>query len=186
MDKDHHSDKTHGSGESQREFLRLFLESERAVRRTVAALIPARDDAEDVVQETALELWEAFDRYDETRPFTAWACGFARFKALQWIERRSRWRLLLEKGLAEEIQIRQESLRASMETRFRRLEWCVEKLPEDRRKLIRGYYYENRKLPDLASWIGCSEAAAYKSLQRIRAALLACIREMGPWEEADA
>src|SRR3954449_9023423 len=84
-------------------FLSLFLRSEREVFRSVAALVPNVADAEDIVQQTALVLWEKFEAYDPSLPFTPWACGFALNKARQWVERRQRWLVLLENGLAEEL-----------------------------------------------------------------------------------
>ena len=75
---------------AQQRFLSLFLRSEREVFRYVAALVPNVPDAEDIVQQTALALWEKFDAYDPTQPFTPWGCRFALNKAKQWMERRQR------------------------------------------------------------------------------------------------
>src|SRR6188472_871457 len=100
---------------SQQRFLTLFLRSEREIFRYVAVLVPNVTDAEDIVQQTALALWEKFDAYDATQPFTPWACRFALNKARQWIERRQRWQALLEHGLAEELAQRREQLRPELE-----------------------------------------------------------------------
>src|SRR6059058_2486386 len=74
---------------AQQRFLSLFLRSEREIFRYVAALVPNAADAEDIVQQTALALWEKFDAYDPSQPFTPWACRFALNKAKQWVE--GRW-----------------------------------------------------------------------------------------------
>ena len=58
---------------SQR-FLSLFLRTEREIFRYVAALVPNVAGAEDIVQQTAVALWEKFDAYDPAQPFTPWAC----------------------------------------------------------------------------------------------------------------
>src|SRR4026209_51369 len=92
---------------AQQRLLSLFLRSEREIFCYVAALVPNVGDAEDIVQQTALALWEKFDSYDPNQPFTPWACRFALNKAKQWIERRQRWLALLEGGLAEELAQRQ-------------------------------------------------------------------------------
>src|SRR5438552_15314324 len=100
------SDSTRHFGDqtaAQQRFLSLFLRSEREIFRYVAVLVPNVADAEDIVQQTALALWEKFDAYDPKQPFTPWACRFALNKARQWIERRQRWQALLDKGLAEEL-----------------------------------------------------------------------------------
>jgi RNA polymerase sigma-70 factor (ECF subfamily) len=151
-------------------FLSLFLRSEREIFRYVAALVPNVADAEDIVQQTALALWEKFDAYDSSQPFTPWACRFALNKTKQWIERRQRWQVLLEGGLAEELAQRREELRPEIEMRLKNLEGCLSKLPDEQRSMVEGYYYRRDSIEK-----GRTVAAAYKTLQRIRQALQTCI-----------
>jgi len=165
----------HDRAAAQQRFLSLFLRSEREVFRYVAALVPNVADAEDIVQQTAVALWEKFDSYDPSQPFTPWACRFALNKARQWIERHQRWRALLENGLAEELTRRREELRPDLEAKLGRLEGCLGRLPEDQRSLVEGYYYRRTGISELAQESGRTEAATYKALQRIRQALQACI-----------
>src|SRR6185295_18791178 len=158
---------------AQQRFLSLFLRSEREIFRYVAALVPNVADAEDIVQQTAIALWDKFDAYDSSQPFTPWACRFALNKAKQWIERRQRWQILLEGGLAEELAQRREELRPEMEVRLKHLERCLGKLPEEQRSIVEGYYYRRDGVEKLAETSGRTVAATYKTLQRIREALLA-------------
>ena len=160
---------------AQQRFLSLFLRSEREVFRYVAVLVPNAADAEDIVQQTALALWEKFDAYDANQPFTPWACRFALNKAKQWIERRQRWQALLEGGLAEELAQRREELRPELEFKLRHLEGCLNKLPDDQRSIVEGYYYRRDGVEKLAEESGRTVAATYKTLQRIRQALQTCI-----------
>jgi RNA polymerase sigma-70 factor, ECF subfamily len=166
-----------GQGAAQQRFLSLFLRSEREIFRYVAALVPNVADAEDIVQQAALSLWEKFDTYDPNQPFTPWACRFALNKAKQWIERRQRWQALLESGLAEELAQRREELRPELELRLRHLEGCLGKLPDEQRSLVEGYYYRRDGIEKLAENSGRTIAATYKTLQRIRQALLVCVEE---------
>src|SRR5688572_1822351 len=160
---------------SQQRFLSLFLRSEREVFRYVAALVPNVLDAEDIVQQTALALWEKFDSYDPSQPFTPWACRFALNKARQWMERRQRWQALLQGGLAEELLQRREELRPEIEARLKHLEGCIGKLPEDHRSIVEGYYYQRTGIEELAERSGRTVEATYKALQRIRTALQICV-----------
>jgi RNA polymerase sigma-70 factor (ECF subfamily) len=172
------ADSTRPAGDSnaaQQRFLSLFLRSEREIFRYVAVLVPNVTDAEDIVQQTAMALWEKFDAYDPGQPFTPWACRFALNKARQWIERRQRWRALLERGLAEELMQRRQELLPEFEMRLKHLEGCLGKLPEEQRLLVKGYYYERTSIETLAQRSGRTEAATYKMLQRIRQALQACV-----------
>src|SRR5437764_9426741 len=112
---------------AQQRFLSLFLRSEREIFRYVAALVPNVADAEDIVQQTAVALWEKFDAYDPTQPFTPWAVRFALNKTRQWIERRQRWQALLDRGLAEALAQRREELKPEFECRLKHLEERVAK-----------------------------------------------------------
>ena len=162
---------------AQQRFLSVFLRSEREIFRYVAALVPNVADAEDIVQQTAIALWEKFDAYDPAQPFTPWACRFALNKARQWIERRQRWEALLQGGLAEQLAQRREDLRPELECRLKHLESCLAKLPAEQRSLVEGYYYHRRRIEELAESTGRTAAAAYKALQRIRRALLLCVED---------
>lgn len=163
---------------AQQRFLSLFLRSEREVFRYVAALVPNIADAEDIVQQTALALWEKFEDYDPSQPFTPWACRFALNKTRQWMERRQRWKLLLDGGLAEELALRHEQMRPDIEARLRCLEGCLARLPEDQRSLVEGYYYRREDISQLAVKSGRTPPATYKALQRIRQSLQDCIERM--------
>ena len=160
---------------AQQRFLSLFLRSEREIFRYVAALVPNVGDAEDIVQQTALALWEKFDSYDPNQPFTPWACRFALNKTRQWIERRQRWKALLERGLADELAQRREELRPETETRLKHLEGCLNKLPAEQRSIVEGYYYRREGIERLAEETNRTVPATYKTLQRIRQALQVCI-----------
>ena len=169
---------------AQQRFLSLFLRSEREIFRYVAVLVPNVADAEDIVQQTAISLWEKFDAYDPNQPFTPWACRFALNKAKQWIERRQRWQALLEGGLAEELAQRREELRPELEVRLKHLEGCLNKLPEEQRLLVEGYYYHRDSIEKLAETSSRTVAATYKTLQRVRQALQNCIENAAKPERA--
>ena len=181
----------HGSGllldastaEKQR-FLSLFLRSEKEVFRYVAALVPNITDAEDIVQQTALALWQKFDAYDPAQPFTPWACRFALNKARQWIDRRQRWQALLDRGVAEELAQRREELGPELEIRLQHLESCLGNLPQEQRALVEGYYYRRNGIEKLAEESGRTVAATYKALQRIRNALQLCIESTAQSKES--
>jgi len=183
------SEPNHSSGQqtaAQQRFLSLFLRSEREVFRYVAALVPNVADAEDIVQQTALALWEKFDAYDPAQPFTPWACRFALNKARQWIERHQRWQALLAGGLAEELALRRDELRPELERRLIHLQGCLGKLSGEQRGLVEGYYYRRTGIEELAAASDRTVAATYKLLQRVRQSLQHCVENVAQQEEATA
>jgi len=167
----------------QQEFLRVFLANEREILRYVVALVPNLADAQEIVQQTAVVLLEKFDQYDRSRPFAPWGCRFALNVTRQWMARRARWKALLESGLAEELALRRDQLQAEFDARLNHLNECMNKLPENQRDLIDGYYFQQSDVESLAGQTKRTVEAIYKSLQRIRRQLRDCI-ESAQREEA--
>jgi RNA polymerase sigma-70 factor (ECF subfamily) len=163
--------------ESQAQFLRLFLPSEREVFRYVAALVPNIGDAEEIVQQTAVELWKNFDQYDARQPFTPWACRFAINIVKRWAASRKRWQAFLEVGLAEELVSRRDQLRQQFENRLMHLDQCLEKLPPEQLGIVEAYYFRRQKIDVIAAGVRRSVESAYKTLQRIRLSLRQCVEQ---------
>lgn len=166
------------SNATQQQFLTLFLRSEREIFRYVLALVPNASDADDIVQQTALALWEKFDAYDPSQPFTPWACRFALNKVRQWVDRRKKWKALLDNGLTEELELRRQERGPQLESQLRRLENCLKRLSLVQRELIEGYYYRREPIERLAEQSGRTVDASYKMLQRIRHTLQLCIERV--------
>ena len=89
------------STDRHREFLRCFTANEAAIRAYVRRLVPLRSDADDVMQEVAVVLWEKFDEFRVGGDFRAWALGVARFEVLAWLRDKARDRLVLAQDVAE-------------------------------------------------------------------------------------
>jgi RNA polymerase sigma-70 factor (ECF subfamily) len=160
---------------SQERFLQLFLSSEREVYRYIAAIAPARGDAEEIMQQTAVELWRKLDQFDLTQPFTPLACRFALNVAKQWLARKRRWQGVIAGDLADRIVDRRAEMLPRLDARLEYLEVCLEKLPLEQRRLIDGYYFRHGSIDAVAAEAKRSVAAAYKALQRIRRVLEECI-----------
>ena len=65
------------------EFVQLFSAHQRGVHAYISALVPSATDADDLMQETSLALWEKFDEFDPQRDFHRWACGVAYISVLR-------------------------------------------------------------------------------------------------------
>jgi len=172
---DTESDHPAAKSAAQQDFLRVFLANEREIFRYVAALVPPIADAQAIVQETAVVLWEKFDQYDASRPFAPWACRFALNIARQWMARRQRWKALLDGGLAEQLALRRQQLRSEFDARLAHLDHCLQRLPEKQRSLVDGYYFQQLGVETLAQQARRTVDAVYKALQRIRRQLRDCI-----------
>ena len=158
------------------QFMRLFLQAERELTRYVMSIVPNVNDARDVVQETAMSLWRAIEKYDPARPFVPWACRFALNEARMHLRSEGRRRRrFLQDDVVALLEDRRTELAPQLDDRRRHLRDCLDRLPEERRDLVRGYYFDDESVESLATRLGRSVDAIYKALQRTRQALQECI-----------
>lgn len=155
-------------------FMRLFLQHEPEILRTVLLFVPHQADARDIVQEAAVALWKHFADYDPSRPFGIWAIGFARMEVRKFLRRAHRQAYLEEAAAAALMEIDHVPA-GSREERERHLAECCSSLPSEHRRMLDAYYFEDLGVDLLARRHGRSVEAVYKMLQRIRSALLECM-----------
>lgn len=157
-------------------FLRSFTAQEPAIRAFVRRLVPTRADADDVMQEVSVVLWEKFDSFREGADFRAWAFGVARFEVLAWMRDKGRDRLVLD----EEVVTRLAEETAQDEPRLERqreaLEQCMKKVPADQRGLLMQAYQPDSRIQEVARGSGRTVPGFYQWLHRMRRILLDCIR----------
>jgi RNA polymerase sigma-70 factor (ECF subfamily) len=153
------------------QFMRLFLENELAVLRSIMVFIPHRPDARDVMQDTALALWKHFSQYDSGRPFANWACGYARIEVRRFLRGAHRRAKLTEQAMNALIITDGED----DSERERQLADCRSRLRPEHRNILDGYYVEEEAVESLAERHGKSVDALYKILQRVRRLLLECM-----------
>jgi RNA polymerase sigma-70 factor (ECF subfamily) len=159
-----------------RAFLRYFTANESAIRAFVRRLVPLRADAEDVMQEVAVVLWEKFQDFREGGDFRAWAFGVARFETLAWHRDKGRDRLVLGQEVVELVA--EETLRDEPRLARQReaLESCLEKLESPQRELLVAAYQPRASIQSIAVRSGRSVSGFYQWLYRIRELLLDCTR----------
>lgn len=158
------------------QFLRAFTTNEPAVRAFVRRLVPSRTDADDVLQEVAIVLWEKYDEFRDGGDFKAWACGIARFKVLSWLRDKGRDRLVLDDdvvGLIADESLRNDS---HLEQQRVALESCFEKVPPKDRDLLTQAYQPDAKIQDIAVTSGRSVGGFYQWLHRMRLMLMECVQ----------
>jgi RNA polymerase sigma-70 factor (ECF subfamily) len=127
------------------------------------------------VQEVSTVLWEKFDQYDRSRPFSHWALGFARLQAVKWRSRRQRRGDLLTVGtlelLAGDAAGEAEALHALRD----RLVGCLAEIGDQARRVVDLRYQQALPLAAVADVLGKSVPAVEMMLVRIRRILRTCL-----------
>jgi RNA polymerase sigma-70 factor (ECF subfamily) len=162
-------------GHETERFVRLFAAGQSEVLRYILALVPDIDDAQEVLQETAVDLWKKFDQYDTDCPFVPWACRFAYFQVLKFREQQSRRRRFLSLEAIEQLVAERPEESDALENRRLALAACLKLLGEPERLLIEQRYSRRMPVPQLSEVTGRTVATLYKTLERIRRRLFECV-----------
>ena len=161
---------------NQEQFVLLYSRHQPAIRSYIASLLPRAADAEEVVQQTSLVLWRKFPTLDRKADFLRWACQVAKFEVFNHRRRLSRDRHVfcdeLLALLAEEAGERADRFQERREA----LDGCLNKLHARQRDVIERCYREETTMREIAQTMGCTANSLYKRLNRIRDALLKCIK----------
>jgi len=166
--------------EQHQRFLRAFTAHEPAIRAFVRRLVPTRADADDIMQEAAIVLWEKFGEFREGTEFRAWAFGVARFKVLSWRRDKGRDRLSLSEDVVELLAEETTRDEHRLDRQRAALETCAEKLAPEHRDLVLAAYQPDARIQEVAASSGRTVAGFYQWLHRMRRLLLECVqRELG-------
>lgn len=157
-------------------FLRSFTTHEPAIRAYVRRMVPARADADDVMQEVSVVLWRKFDSFREGADFRAWAFGVARFEVLAWLRDRGRDRMVLDEEVVARIAGEAEEAEPRLERQREALEECMEKVAPEQRELLMQAYSGGRRIQEVAAGSGRTVPGFYQWLHRMRRLLLDCIQ----------
>ncbi len=163
------------SGEEPERFGRLFVAAQREILRYILALVPDLDDANEILQDTAVDLWRKFDQYDPAYPFAPWACRFAFRRVLKHRRQRARClKCLSIESLAQIAAGRLEKEEIAEERRSA-LECCLQQLCEADRLVVEHRYSRQMSVAQIAGITGRNPPTLYKALERIRCRLCDCV-----------
>jgi RNA polymerase sigma-70 factor (ECF subfamily) len=158
-------------------FLRLFLQNERRLYAYILTLLPNRADADDVLQEASLVMWDKFDERSPPDDFAAWGCRIAYFKVLDAYRKKQRCRVRFCQALLDRVAETaiEQSAALQLDDRREALTGCLEKLQPKDQDLLARRFAPGATTQSVATAVGRSADAVYKALAKIRHALFDCV-----------
>jgi RNA polymerase sigma-70 factor, ECF subfamily len=157
-------------------FVELFAIHQRTLYGFIYTLVHNVADAEDLLQQTSLVLWQKFGEFDPGTSFAAWACQIAHFTVLDHLKKKRRSRVVFSDDLVARLAETRRDHKDSQLTDPVALETCMEELSAADRKLIGLCYSVKRDIKAAAAALGRPAASVYVSLVRVRKLLLNCLQ----------
>jgi RNA polymerase sigma-70 factor (ECF subfamily) len=158
-------------------FLRLFLQNERRVYAYIVTLLPHRADADDVLQEASLVMWDKFDADNPPQDFAAWGCRIAYFKVLDFRKKHGRSKVLFSQAMLDRVAetAAEQASALQLDDRRSALARCIDKLETRDRELLTQRFADGATTESAAASVGRSVHAVYKALAKIRQSLFECV-----------
>ena len=158
-------------------FVTQITGAQRQLHAFILSMVWNPAEADDVLQETNLALWEKAAEFDGSRPFLPWAMRFAQLQAMAWLKRRQRQRLVFDDDLAKLLADEAVAQEQEFETRQHALGLCLQKLQPKQRELIARRYEPDASVNAMAETVGITPKAVSDRLRRIRRTLLECVQK---------
>lgn len=154
----------------------LITRHQQLLYSYIVSLLYRPQDAQDVLQETNLILWEKRTNAPNDDEFGAWACTVAFYQVLSYRKRNQRSRLFFSEGLLKDLATQVVSEPELAYLRNRALQQCVERLPDNSQQLLKQRYFTRMSVTDIAEEMERTAKAVSQSLYRIRKNLMECIQ----------
>ena len=143
------------------------------IRNFIAAIVQDTRDAEELTQDTFLALFQSASRYDITKStLAALIYRIAYNKAQNFLRRNkiavSPYDEKSVESVAAYDYLTDDESREAKETREQELAQLVNTLSSQDQTIIMLYYYDNRKVSDIAFIMNTTSRAIYNRLDRIR------------------
>lgn len=152
----------------QERFLSRLDQHRKILFKVANAYARTPSDREDLVQEITVQLWRAFDRYDERYPFSTWVYRVALNVAISFYRREARRRqhfVAAEQALLERIEEGTESSESDADLRL--LGRFLAGLGELDRALLL-LYLDGNPHREMAEILGISETNVATKIGRLK------------------
>lgn len=157
------------------EFIQLLTSSQSRLYGYILSLLYDADQANDVLQQTNVILWEKEEEFSLGSNFIAWSFRIAYFQVLAHRKQLQRERLSFDNELLADLAKVSGELEETFEARQRIMRQCLKKLNPRQNEIIHRRYQSNSTLESIAAETENTVNAVKQLLFRARSALARCI-----------
>lgn len=157
------------------DILEMFAKYQQRLYVYILSMLPNRADAEDVLQNTNIVVWQKFDQFQPETDFRAWVFRICYYEICKFRDRNRTAGVRLSSELLDELSVQYRSHEDLLESRQAAMPGCVERLPTPDRDLLDAVYGRQVEVPHLAEQSGREPTSIYRSLRRIRQLLHDCV-----------
>lgn len=162
----------------------LLMRHERQIFAYIYTLVPHRHDAQDLLQETCLTIYDKFHEFTPGTDFPAWAMRIAWWKVRAARQKFARAKVVFNDEVMEAVSHTAVTMAEEVSPMQEALAQCLQKLNERDRRMVLTRYEDGSGVERAAMVSGRTLQAAYKALMRIKQVLHDCVLNNMTREEA--
>lgn len=164
-------------------FVSLLVPNQRRIQAYILVLVPNKNDAEDIFQETLSVMWKNFDKFQLGTDFVAWAITIAKFKILTYRRNLSSSKIQFNSTIHEFLESVAISKINSLPEHLDVLKKCVQKLSGKEIVLLKFRYEDDMTFQKMSDRTGKHLTAIQRLMTSIHSKLALCIRHTLRLEE---
>ena len=156
-------------------FISELAKVERKLALHTMTMVRNEADAEDILQETNVVIWNKFHQFETGTNFVAWSFQIANFEVLKFRDKKRSSKLMFAGDVLDVIAQESEEQEDDLDLRRAALQECLKKLRPKDRELIQNRYKPGNTGQSVAVEMGRPINSVYQSIGRIRKILFECI-----------
>ena len=171
---------TSDNSDRKSHFVSLLTANYYQIHSFILTMVPNKTDAEDILQNTFIYMWEHFGDFKPGTKFLSWAVTIAKFQVLTYQKGISRSKIRLSETSLDLIAVENVKLSTKVDEMYEALQKCIKKLPEKELDFLKRRFMQGVSVSQIADDIGASLNVVYKRISKIKGMLLNCIRKIIP------
>lgn len=159
------------------EFIRVLSGGQLRIYTYIMAVVANRNDADDIMQQTMLMMWQKFDTFEPGTDIVAWGIAIARYLIMEFRRKQKKdSRIRFSERTFVELEREAKGRLEDTEDYVKSLRHCVEKLSSRDKTLVDLRYEQGVTVKDISIRMSRTVQNVYYHLSRIHSLLLACVR----------
>jgi RNA polymerase sigma-70 factor, ECF subfamily len=167
-----------GSAEHSESVMRLYSQHQRWLFVYLTTLVGSVDDAEDLMQEVCVVMWQQHQRFELGTNFAAWLSVIAYHQVQKFWRKQKQQRRFVNPEIVEQLAEQVPKDRELLDRKRQLLRDCVGGLKLADQQLLSAIYGESAvTIRQLSKELSQPERRMYKTVARIRRRLFECVRK---------
>ena len=174
------------SPSSKADFIEHYSKEQKKIFLFILSMVHNKADAEELMQQTAMDMWKMFERFQKGTSFAAWGCTIAKYRILDYRKKQQKNRLFLSPEVYEQVMLEMQKSEKESDKKKDALQGCLKKLKDSDLKMLMMHYEDDVSYKNIAEKLKVSKTGIYKVMTRIHMNLQKCIRQtLVVWDNND-